>query len=209
MKRKNLEELLEGFSKIDSVQFIRIGSKVLVDNPGMVTPELAEMIGKYSKNNKRLYIVNHFNHPAEITNKTYDSASRLQEKGIMLMNQHPILAGVNDNEEVIAELYNKLAAVGIRPYYAFHLMPVKGATHLQTPIDETFYMLERAKERLSGPAKTFRYILPTRSGKIEVLGFDNQENPTQIYLKYHEAKGPQPHGVFTMPYQKGTKWLEV
>lgn len=210
MPRKRLEELLEGLSKIESLDFIRIGSKVLVDNPDMINEQLLELLGRYSTMDRRLYIVNQFNHPVELTDKVKDKARALSERSVVLKNQHPILRGVNDSESVIEPLYNGLATIGVEPYYAFHLMPVKGTTHLQTAIDETYFMLERAKENMSGPAKTFRYILPTNKGKAEVLGFDNEQNPTQIYLKFHETKDLKLNrGIIILPYEKGTRWINL
>ncbi len=209
LNRKNLEELLSGLSRIEHLDFLRIGSKVLVDNPYAITEKLAEMLGKYAAQ-KPLYIVTHFNHPAEVTQEAIDAVRRLQRHGIMLMNQNPIRAGINDNAETISDLYNRLSAIGVRPYYAFHLMPIKGAAHLETAIDETFYLLEDAKEKMSGIAKTFRYVLPTDAGKVEVLGFDSRETPTRIYLKFHEAKEPENYGkMIALPYTKGTKWIDI
>lgn len=212
MPRKKLEELLQKISSIQNMKFIRIGSKVLADNPEMINEELTEMLGKYSRPNKRMYIVNHFNHPAEVNQKTALAADRLTRNGIKLLNQHPIIAEVNDNEDAIVHLYKELAAIGITPYYTFHLMPVKGAMHLQTAIDETFYMLERAKLKLAGPEKTFRYVIPGRTGKYEVLGFDNKaddkKKPTRIYLKAHESKDSRTE-MQTMTYRAGQKWIDI
>ena len=53
-------------------------------------------------------------------------------------------------------------------------------------------IFEHAKKKVSGLAKRARYVMSHESGKIEIVGVDEQH----IYLRYHRARDPRDEGRF-------------
>ena len=79
-------------------RFIRIGSRVPVTLPTRLSDsKLLAILRKYSKSDKRLHIVTHFNHPREITPQSIGAVNNLLEAGVLVSNQTVLLRGVNDN----------------------------------------------------------------------------------------------------------------
>jgi hypothetical protein len=76
--------------------------------------ELLETLGRYSTPEKRIYAMVHFNHPRELTPEAYRCLDALHRAGLALSNQTPILKGINDDSEVLAELMRRLARWGSR-----------------------------------------------------------------------------------------------
>ncbi|MFM2089835.1 MAG: L-lysine 2,3-aminomutase [Planctomycetota bacterium] len=74
-------------------------------------------------------VVVHANHPQEIDASVAAALGRLRGAGITVLNQSTILAGVNDDVMVLAELSERLFAAGALPYYLHAFDPVAGAAH--------------------------------------------------------------------------------
>ena len=113
--------------EIDHVRIIRIGSKMPAFDPYRIIndPSLLEMLGKYSLADRRIFIMTHFNHPRELTEPALLALQMLQKAGAITVNQTPLIRGVNDKAEVIAEFFSKLSYNGVVPYYLFICRPTR------------------------------------------------------------------------------------
>jgi L-lysine 2,3-aminomutase len=155
--------------------------------------QLVPLLRKYSRKDKRVYVVTQYNHPREITEDSIAAVERLHDSGVVLNNQTVLLKGVNDSPEVLAELQHRLVKIGIGPYYVFQCRPVKRVKRqFQLSLWKGYEIVEEAKKRLDGHSKRFRYVMSHRSGKVEIVGIRGDE----IYLKYHQAKNPVHYGKF-------------
>src|SRR5690625_3942693 len=105
-----LDMILSRLREIEHVKIIRIGSKLPAFNPMRIyeDEELLDVIRKYSTPEKRIYIMAHVNHPREITDEAYKAFQALHEAGAIVVNQTPVLKGINDDPDVLAELMDKL-----------------------------------------------------------------------------------------------------
>jgi len=207
LKNEIIERFLEALSSIEHLKFVRIGSRVPVTLPSrLFDPEILAIFRKYSKDERRLYVVTHFNHPREITPQSIKAVSNLIKSGVVLSNQTVLLKGVNDDPETLAALMNRLASIGVTPYYVFQCRPVKRVKHhFQLPICEGVRIVEKAKENCNGLSKRFKYIMAHKTGKIEILGILNGE----IYFKYHQAKDRKKLGMmFKRPVNEYAGWLD-
>ena len=112
-------------------------------------------------------VVIHANHPREIGPRVVEALRRLAGSGVRLLNQAVLLAGVNDELAVQAELGEVLFEAGVLPYYLHQLDPVAGAAHfavaderaraLHRELRETQpgYLVPRLVRELPGePSKT-------------------------------------------------------
>lgn len=189
LSTRRLEEIISALREIDHVRIIRIGSKTPAFNPGRISgdPELLAMLGRYSQHDRRIYLICHYDHPVELTAESREVLRMVQEAGVITVNQCPIIRGVSDDPDVLAELWNELSYLGTRQYYIFQCRPTAGNEPFELPITEAYFIIEEAKKKCSGLAKGIKFVMSHESGKIEILGVDDRH----IYLKYHRAKCPE------------------
>ncbi len=205
---KVLARFLEGLSAISHLDFIRFGTRVPVTFPDRILQddEFLSLLKKYSRKDRKIYVVSQFNHPREITEDSINAINRLLCNGVIINNQTVLLRGVNDNPDTLAELMRKLVNIGVSPYYVFQCRPVKRVKRqFQIPLYEGYKIIENTKKTLDGHSKRFRYIMAHRSGKIEIVGITDD----YIYLKQHEAKNPKNLGrFFKRKLNETAGWLD-
>ena len=189
-----LENIIRQLREIDHVRIIRIGTKTPVFNPYRIVDDTAllEMIEKYSTEQKKIYIMTHFVHPRELTDLAVKAVEMLQKAGAMIANQTPLIRGLNDNPEVLAELLAKLSFTGIVPYYIFQCRPALGNKAYTVPIEQGYEITEQAKARVSGLAKRARFVMSHSTGKIEIVG----KTEELVYFRYHRAAKDEDSGRF-------------
>lgn len=130
------------------VRFLRIGSRMVVQLPTRVTPELCAILEKH-----RVQMVNiHINHPKEITPLLRERVKLIQKAGIMMGLQTVCLKGVNDDVEVMRELFMQAIEMGVRPYYVYSTDMVEGAHHFIVPYHRMLELYEGIRGWISGPA---------------------------------------------------------
>lgn len=205
---KILKTFVEDLSEIDHLDFIRFGSRVPVTFPQRIYEDeaLLDLFRKFSRKDRRIFLVTHFNHPNEITPESIEAIDKLTNSGLTVNNQTVLLKGVNDDPFVLAELLNRLVGIGVSPYYVFQCRPVKRVKHqFQVPLQSGYEIVEGAKSMLNGHSKRFKYIMSHKTGKIEIVGIMDDE----IYLKYHQAKDPNNIGLFfKMGLNDTAGWLD-
>lgn len=186
LKTPKLEKIFKQLRDIDHVRIIRIGSKMPAFNPFRFIndDELMDLFKKYSLPDRRIYMMCHFDHPRELTEYSRAAIQRLLEAGVVCVNQNPIIRGVSDDPDVMAELWNELSFMGVPQYYVFQCRPTAGNEPFSIPIVEAYHKIEEAKKKCSGLSKRLKYAMSHESGKIEIIGVDKRH----IYLKYHRAK---------------------
>jgi lysine 2,3-aminomutase len=180
-----LDAIIRQLREIDHVQIVRIGTKVPAYNPHRILedPALPDMVRRYSTPEKRIYVMTQFNHPRELTGVAEEALDLLHGAGAVLANQTPLLRGINDDPQVLADLFRKLSWTGDAPYYLFQCRPTLGNRHFAVPLEEGYRIFEQAKQHCSGLAKRSTYVMSHATGKIAVVGMDEHH----IYFKYHQA----------------------
>jgi len=194
LSTRRLGEILESLRTIPHVSIIRIGSKMPAFNPYRIIddPDLLTTLERYSRPDRRIYMMTHFNVPQELTDTARTALDMLMKAGVVLANQSPLLRGINDRPEVLRELMRRLSFAGVPPYYFFQCRPTEGNLPYELPLVAAYKTLERARSMVSGLAKRARLVMSHASGKIEMAGLDRRH----IYLRYHRARDPKNEGRF-------------
>lgn len=194
MSTSKLEDIIHPLREIDHVHIIRIGTKIPVFNPFRIIddPDLLKLFEKYSTGDKKIYIMAHFNHPREITNEAVKAMHMLNQSGAIPVNQTPLIRGVNDDPEVLAQLFNQLSFIGVPPYYLFICRPTLGNKTYAVPVEKAFEIFEKSRMMCSGLAKRSRLVMSHSTGKIEIVG----KTDVYIYMRYHRAANPQEKARF-------------
>ncbi|WP_256758022.1 KamA family radical SAM protein [Cohnella sp. WQ 127256] len=188
-----LRAILHRLREIDHVKIIRLGSKIPVFNPMRIYEDehLLEAIREFSSAEKRIYVMAHINHPREITPEAIRGFQALHDAGAIVVNQTPVLKGINDDPKVLGDLLDRLSWAGVTPYYFFINRPVAGNGDFVLPLAKVYELVEQAKARTSGLGKRVRLSMSHTSGKIEILAIENGK----AYLKYHQSREDQ-YGKF-------------
>ncbi len=187
-----LENIVSQLSQIEHVRIIRIGTKIPAFNPYRIIddPALLEMIETYCAERRRIYVMTHFVHPKELTDVAVKAVGLLQRAGAMLANQTPLIRGLNDDPEVMAELLRQLSFIGAVPYYIFQCRPALGNKAYTVPVERGYEIIEQAKSRVSGLAKRARYAMSHSTGKVEIIG----KTKDVVYFRYHRAADDRDSG---------------
>ncbi|MGL4790196.1 MAG: KamA family radical SAM protein, partial [Anaerotignaceae bacterium] len=205
---ENIEKYLDAFSKMEHLDFIRFGTRIPVVMPHRIyeDQELLNILEKYNKL-KQIVVITHFNHINEITPQSIQSINALKNIGIPIRNQAVLLKGINDDVDVLSSLMNKLTNIGVQPYYVFQCRPVKGVKNqFQVPLLKGYDIVEGAKAKMNGLAKSFRYVLSNPKGKLELLG---KAEKNKLIVKYHEAKDTSMYGkAFIQEVEDNTCWID-
>lgn len=158
-----LDRLLKDIRNISSVEIIRIGSRTLVTLPQRITPNLINILKKYSP----IYINTQFNHPYEITPEASGACELLADNGFVLGNQMVFLKGINNNSNTLQLLNQLLLKHKVRPYYIFHPKEVIGTKHFSITIEEGIKIYDKLRGFTSGLAIPMYVInAPNGMGKI-------------------------------------------
>ena len=163
MATDRLERLLARIRSIPSVDTIRLATRIPVTLPMRITGELVRALRKHHP----IWVMTHFNHPKELTRESVRACARLADAGFPVMNQTVLLAGINDDADVLETLFRGLVRARVRPYYLLQADPVRGTGHLRTPLAKGIAILERLQGRLSGIALP-KLICDTPGGKGKV-----------------------------------------
>ena len=207
LSTSKLEPIIQQLREIDHVKIIRIGTKVPAFNPFRIIndPSLLEMFRKYSTAQKKIYIMAHFNHPRELTSQAIEGLNALMDSGVTLVNQTPMVKGVNDDPDVLAELFSKLSFIGVPPYYVFLCRPTLGNEAYSIPVEKGYEIFEKSRIRCSGLAKRARLVMSHESGKIEVVGMTDD----QIFFKYARAANSEDNARFLAFYRNpAANWFD-
>jgi KamA family protein len=192
MSTRRLREIIAGLRAIPHVQIVRIGSKVPAFNPFRILEDTAlqDLLRTYSTPEKRIYLMAHFDHPRELTPEAVAGLAKFVECGVICVNQCPLIRGVNDDPAVLGELYRRLSWIGCTPYYLFQGRPTAGNEPYEVPLVRGWHILQDALAGGSGLAARPRFVMSHATGKIEIIGVDEQH----IYLRYHRAASPEDPG---------------
>ena len=160
-----LHWLLGQLYAVQSVEYVRLGTRVLVTMPQRITDKLVNILRKYAP----LYINTQFNHPRELTQESKEACDKLANAGIPLGNQAVLLNGINDDKYVMRLLNQELLRFRVRPYYIFHAKRVVGTTHFNTSIDDGIEIMEYLRGYTSGMAiPTYIINAPKGHGKTPI-----------------------------------------
>jgi lysine 2,3-aminomutase len=176
---------LRTLSELSTIKVIRIGTRVVVSAPEMLTDDRLDAIRQVRQ---PVYVGINFEHPDELTDATIEAVSRLRKAGAILYSQTVFLKGVNDDYDTLYALFTGLIEIGVRPYYLYRCDPVAGVGHFRVDFARERSIMTRLRKNLSGLACP-NYVIdtPQGNGKIPVpLGFWDVDE-----IRYRDFQGEE------------------
>jgi lysine 2,3-aminomutase len=182
-----LYSLLSKLRFIDHVEIIRIGTKVPVVLPQRITKNFVKMFKEFHP----LWMNIHFTHPYEITNDVINACTILVDAGIPLGSQTVLLKGINDNVNILKELFLKLVKIRVRPYYLYLCDKILGSSHFRVPIRVGIDIINKLRGNITGFAiPNFVVDLPEGGGKSHVMSssIHHTECDSTMSIKSYNGK---------------------
>lgn len=146
-----LAELVRRLEDIPHLERLRIHTRLPVVLPERVDDQLLSWLG-----NGRLQhvLVLHANHPREFADPAAPALARLRQRGITLLNQAVLLAGVNDDLDTLCHLQEIGFRHGVLPYYLHLLDRTRGTAHFEVSEQRALELHQALHARLPG------YLVP-------------------------------------------------
>jgi L-lysine 2,3-aminomutase len=147
----HLADLAARLATIPHLRRLRVHSRLPIVLPERVDEALLSWL-----TGTRLspVMVVHANHAREIDACVARALARLRRAGVTVLNQSVLLAGVNDELDVLVALSERLFEVGALPYYLHLLDPVAGAAHFDVDPHRARRLFEGLSRALPG------YLVP-------------------------------------------------
>ena len=164
MATGRIVRILERLAGIDHVDYVRLATRVPVTLPQRVTKDFAQAIREA---HPAVWVMTHFNHPKELTEEAIAACGVLADHGLVVMNQTVLLRQVNDDAVVLESLFRGLVRTRVRPYYLLQMDPVRGTSHLRTPLKRGLELMHALQGRVSGIALP-KFVVDTPGGRGKV-----------------------------------------
>jgi lysine 2,3-aminomutase len=164
LPQARLADLLARLDAIDSVETVRIHTRLAVHDPARAV-RVAQALAPERR--AALWIALHVNHADELTAEAKAAIRALHGAGAFLVSQTVLLAGVNDDAATLATLFRALVRQGVKPYYLHHPDRAAGTEHFRVPLARGRALVETLRGTLSGLAQpTYVLDIPGGHGKV-------------------------------------------
>ncbi len=165
LSARQLNDTLDELCAIDHVKVIRIHSRVPVADPKRMTDELCATL----KREKAVYVALHINHAQELTSEVRAVIKKLLDADCVLLSQSVLLKGVNDDAEILENLYRELVALRVKPYYLHHPDLAPGTSHFRLSIKRGQQIMRQLLGRVSGLCQPHYMLdIPGGHGKLPI-----------------------------------------
>ena len=199
---ERLEGVMGDLRQIDSVEIIRVATRMPVVCPMRITDDLVNIF----KAHKPVFMMTHFNHPEELTSQAAIALEKLVDNGVPTFNQMVLLNGINNHSAIVRELSYRLLLLRVKPYYMFHCDPSEGSAHFRTSVENSLQIQRELWGRTSGLAMpNLSLDIPGGGGKVGLTpNFEiSHRNHFRTYVGWDGLQGvyesPPESEVLTPP----------
>ncbi|QFY89860.1 lysine 2,3-aminomutase [Magnetovirga frankeli] len=197
MKTKYLASYLEPLlgPEFDHIVNIRIGTKALTFWPQRFVTDpdadaLLALLERLNRQGKHVALMLHFNHWRELDTPICEEAiRRIRDTGAILRSQSPLIAHINDDAEVWANLWQRQVSLGIQPYYMFVERDTGSKHYFEVPLERAWNIYRDAKQQVSGLARTARGpSMSAGPGKVEIQGIAEVQGEQVFVLRFIQGR---------------------
>ena len=211
---KYIDVLIE--SKLQNLKTIRIGTKALSYWPYKFltdsdSQEMLDVFRKVTDNGLHLAFMAHFNHLNELSTPSVKQAIKaVRETGAEIRTQSPLLAHINDDASMWAQMWNKQVQLGCIPYYMFVVRDTGAQHYFGVPLVRAANIFKEAYSKVSGLARTVRGpSMSATPGKVHVMGTTTINNEKLIVLRFLQGRNPAwVETPFFAKYDENAIWLD-
>jgi len=218
MKAKIFSSYIDTLLEADlaNLKTIRIGTKALsywpykflTDDDAKQSLEIFERI-----TNKGIHvaIMAHFNHLVELSTGSVKEAIKLvRNTGAQIRTQSPVLAHINDDANMWAEMWRKQVKLGCIPYYMFVVRDTGAQHYFGISLVKAYELFREAYKKVSGLGRTVRGpSMSATPGKVLVDGTPTINGKKVISLRFLQGRNPDwVQKPFFAEYDEKAIWLD-
>lgn len=199
MKTRHLAAYVEPLlaPEFEHLQTIRIGTKALSFWPQRFVldtdaDDLLRLLERLVIAGKQVAVMAHFNHWRELeTPIVREALRRVRATGAVVRSQSPLVAHINDDADVWAQLWRTQARLGITPYYMFVERDTGAHRYFEVPLVRAWEIYREAIKQVSGVARTARGpSMSAGPGKVEVQGIAQVGGEQVFVLRFIQGRNP-------------------
>jgi len=214
MFRTYIDTLLE--ADLPNLKTIRIGTKALAYWPYkfLTDDDADETLAIFEEvTNKGLHLafMAHFNHHKELSTGAVKAAiKRVRETGSEIRTQSPLLAHINDDADMWAEMWRQQVQLGCIPYYMFVVRDTGAQHYFGIPLVKAHEIFRNAYKQVSGLGRTVKGpSMSATPGKVLVDGVATINGKKIIVLKFLQGRNPDwVSKSFFAEFDESAIWLD-
>ena len=214
MFRTYIDVLLE--ADLPNLKTIRIGTKALAYWPYkfLTDDDADETLATFEEvTNKGLHLafMAHFNHHKELSTGAVKAAiKRVRETGSEIRTQSPLLAHINDDADMWAEMWRQQVQLGCIPYYMFVVRDTGAQHYFGIPLVKAHEIFSNAYKQVSGLGRTVKGpSMSATPGKVLVDGVITINGKKVIVLKFLQGRNPDwVSKPFFAEFDENAIWLD-
>ena len=153
----------------------------------------------------------HFNHHKELSTGAVKAAiKRVRETGSEIRTQSPILAHINDDADMWAEMWRQQVQLGCIPYYMFVVRDTGAQNYFGIPLVKAHEIFRNAYKQVSGLGRTVKGpSMSATPGKVLVDGVTTINGKKVIVLKFLQGRNPDwVSKPFFAEFDEDAIWLD-
>ena len=209
-----IDALLE--ANLPNLKTIRIGTKALSYWPYkfLIDDDADQTLGIFERvTNKGLHLalMAHFNHVTELKTGSVKAAiKRVRETGAQIRTQSPLLAHINEDADMWAEMWRQQVQLGCIPYYMFVVRDTGAQHYFGISLVKAHEIFRNAYKQVSGLGRTVRGpSMSATPGKVQVDGVATIKGKKVIILRFLQGRNPDWVGKpFCAEYDEKAIWLD-
>ena len=209
-----IDVLLE--ANLPNLKTIRIGTKALsywpykflIDDDADQTLDIFERV---TNKGLHLALMAHFNHVTELKTGSVKAAiKRVRETGAQIRTQSPLLAHINEDADMWAEMWRQQVQLGCIPYYMFVVRDTGAQHYFGISLVKAHEIFRNAYKQVSGLGRTVRGpSMSATPGKVQVDGVATIKGKKVIILRFLQGRNPDWVGKpFCAEYDEKAIWLD-
>jgi len=218
MKAKMFSTYIDALLEADlpNLKTIRIGTKALAYWPYkfLTDDDADETLATFEEvTNKGLHLafMAHFNHHEELSTGAVKAAiKRVRETGSEIRTQSPLLAHINDDADMWAEMWRQQVQLGCIPYYMFVVRDTGAQHYFGIPLVKAHEIFRNAYKQVSGLGRTVKGpSMSATPGKVLVDGVTTINGKKVIVLKFLQGRNPDwVSKPFFAEFDENAIWLD-
>ncbi len=218
MKAKMFSTYIDALLEADlpNLNTIRIGTKALSYWPyKFLTDDDADqsldIFERTTNKGIHLAIMAHFNHLIELKTGSVKAAiKRVRKTGAEIRTQSPLLAHINDDADMWAQMWRKQVQLGCIPYYMFVVRDTGAQHYFGISLVKAYETFNKAYRQVSGLSRTVRGpSMSATPGKVLVDGVIKINEKKVITLRFIQGRNPDWVGKpFFAEYDENAIWLD-
>jgi len=209
-----IDTLLE--ANLPNLKTIRIGTKALAYWPYKFisdkdADEMLTIFERITKKRLHLAIMAHFNHLVEHSTDALKVAIKnVRKTGAQIRTQSPLLAHINDDADMWAEMWKQQVQLGLVPYYMFVVRDTGAQHYFGISLVKAYEIFKNASKQVSGLARTVRGpSMSATPGKVQVDGISTINGEKVMILRFLQGRNPDwAYKPFLAKYDENAIWLD-